>query len=169
MQFQVPQFIDVEDKIIGPLTLKQFGYLAAAGGLSFFLFFTVSTWLWFILSAVIVGVGVGFAFIKINGRPLVRIALSAFSFYWKPQTYVWQPEHPQMHKTGSSLQSLAQGFSLEKIVAGLSLRNVWQSVQTGSKAAIEKPHREFKRIKEHYEIVHKISGERRAARRVDYR
>ena len=27
MQFPVPQFTDVEDKIIGPLTLKQFGII----------------------------------------------------------------------------------------------------------------------------------------------
>jgi hypothetical protein len=32
MRFQVPQFTDVEDKIVGPLTLKQFVYLAGAGG-----------------------------------------------------------------------------------------------------------------------------------------
>ena len=34
MMFSVPQFIDVEDKIIGPLTLKQFIYLAGGAGLS---------------------------------------------------------------------------------------------------------------------------------------
>ena len=32
MQFQVPQFIEVEDKIVGPLTFKQFIYLAGGGG-----------------------------------------------------------------------------------------------------------------------------------------
>ena len=37
MRFQVPQFIEVEDKIFGPLTLKQFIYLAGAGGLVFVL------------------------------------------------------------------------------------------------------------------------------------
>ena len=39
MQFQVPQFIDVENKIIGPLSLRQFLYLAGAGLISFMLFF----------------------------------------------------------------------------------------------------------------------------------
>jgi len=37
MRFQVPQFIEVEDKIFGPLTLKQFIYLAGAGGVVFVL------------------------------------------------------------------------------------------------------------------------------------
>ncbi|TSC80302.1 MAG: hypothetical protein G01um101429_152 [Parcubacteria group bacterium Gr01-1014_29] len=31
-QFQVPQFIEVEDKIFGPLTTKQFFYLLGGGG-----------------------------------------------------------------------------------------------------------------------------------------
>ena len=35
MRFQVPQFIEVEDKIFGPLTLKQFIYVFGGGGLCF--------------------------------------------------------------------------------------------------------------------------------------
>ena len=38
MQFQVPQFIEIEDKIFGPLTFKQFIYLAGGGGLCFLLY-----------------------------------------------------------------------------------------------------------------------------------
>ena len=41
MKFQVPQFTDVEDKIFGPLTLKQFVYIAGGGGLSFLLWRTL--------------------------------------------------------------------------------------------------------------------------------
>ena len=38
MQFQTPQFIETENKIIGPLTLKQFFYLAVGFGVSFTFF-----------------------------------------------------------------------------------------------------------------------------------
>ena len=48
MQFQVPQFIETEDKIVGPLTLRQFLYIGAAGLLSFLLFFVLKIWFWFI-------------------------------------------------------------------------------------------------------------------------
>lgn len=169
MQFQVPQYIDVEDKIVGPLTLKQFLYVAAAGGLSFMLFFYVQTWLWLVLSVFLTGAAASLAFVKINGRPLVRVILSAVHFYWQPQTYVWQPEHLNLPKTESTLRGFAGGMSLEKIVSGLSLRNAWQNVQTGSKTFAEEGQRGFQRAKERYEIIQKISGERRAARRVDYR
>ena len=35
MQFQVPQFIEIEDKIIGPFTVKQFIYLVGGAGMDF--------------------------------------------------------------------------------------------------------------------------------------
>jgi hypothetical protein len=38
MRYQVPQFIDVEDKVIGPLTIKQFIYLAGGAGMCFVIF-----------------------------------------------------------------------------------------------------------------------------------
>ena len=38
MRFQVPQFIEVEDKIFGPLTFKQFVYVTGGVGLAVILF-----------------------------------------------------------------------------------------------------------------------------------
>ena len=55
MQFQVPQFIETEDKIIGPFSIKQFIYVGAAIGISFMLYFTVQAWLWIALSLIVVG------------------------------------------------------------------------------------------------------------------
>lgn len=171
MQFQVPQFIETEDKIIGPLSLRQFMYIAAAAGLSLMLYFTVQTWLWFVLTIFVVGGGVSLAFVKVNGRGLPQIVMSAASFYWKPQIYVWQPERPDLPKNESSLKSsLGQGFSLEKVVSGLALKNTWRYLQTGSAAAEVKPELpQTKPGNERYQIFQKTSGEVRAAKRVDYR
>ena len=38
MDYQVPQFIEVEDKLVGPLTFKQFVYLAGGAGICVILF-----------------------------------------------------------------------------------------------------------------------------------
>lgn len=96
MQFQVPQFIESEDKIIGPLSLRQFAYVGVGAILSALLYFTVETWLWVIGSIIIFAAAFALAFVKIEGRPFVNVVISAFHFYWKPQTYVWQPEHPKL-------------------------------------------------------------------------
>ena len=89
MQFQVPQFIDIEDKIMGPLTLKQFLYLAAAGAFSFILFFMLQAWLWIALTVIMGLIAVAFAFIKYNGQPMPRVFASAIKFLWLPKFYLW--------------------------------------------------------------------------------
>ena len=88
--FQVPQFIDIEDKIIGPLTLKQFLFLAGAGIIIFILNSILQFWLWIIISIVIAGAGMGFAFVKINGQPLSKVALNGLKYLIRPRLYVWQ-------------------------------------------------------------------------------
>ena len=38
MQFKVPQFLDIEDKIFGPFTFREFVYLTGGGGMCFVLY-----------------------------------------------------------------------------------------------------------------------------------
>lgn len=170
MQFQVPQFIESEDKIIGPLTLRQFFYISGGIGLCFLLYFTVQVWLFAVFSVLIMGLTVSLALVKVNGRNLTKVVLDAFHFYWNPQVYVWQPEQPALPKNEQTLKGAPGGFSLEKVVAGFALKNAWRYLQTGSKAPEEEklPEVEVK-TKEAYQVVHALSGERRVARRVDYR
>jgi len=90
MQFQVPQFIETEPKIVGPLTLRQFLYIAAAGGLSFILFFSLQTWLWFIITSLLGTIAAVLAFVKYNGQPMHVIIVAAFKYLWHPRFYLWQ-------------------------------------------------------------------------------
>lgn len=185
MQFQVPQFIETEDKIVGPMTLKQFIYIGVAAGIDFLLFFAIRTWLWFIFAFFITALGVSLAFVKINGRPLISVIVSALRFYWSPQTFVWQQEHanPNFKKKEIPLSDEPKktGFSIQGLVSGLALKNKWQKVQTGEALKSEKsaggpvrsPHQLTQqlsqKIKERYQVFEKMTGDRQAARRVDYR
>lgn len=166
MQFQVPQFIEVEDKIIGPLTIRQFIYLATGAGISVMLYFAVETWAWFLLSIILLGTAGAFAFIKVNGRPFYMMIFAGTRFFWNPHTYVWQPDEPTLPKTASTMASEAQGFSLERILAGHSLKDAWRAMQTGT-ATKKVPG--VRVGSERYMIFRRTTGERRAARRVDYR
>ncbi|HUX35724.1 MAG TPA: PrgI family protein [Candidatus Paceibacterota bacterium] len=168
MQFQVPQFVEVEDKIVGPLTLRQFLYIGAAVGISMLLFFVVQLWLWIVFSVFIIGGGVALALVKVNGQPLVKIITSAIGFYWRPQMYVWQ-EKKEKAAQGGAKKETGQGASLENIVAGMSLRKSWQNLQTGTKVLASEGRWHVTRPKERYEVVQKITGERKAVKRVDYR
>ena len=169
MQFQVPQFIDTEDKIVGPLSIRQFLYIVVAAGLSTLLYFTVQMWLWAILSIPLLGLGIAMALVKVNGRPFSKLLMAGFSYYWKPQTYVWQPEQPHQPKTPETMrESFGAAFSPEKLLAGMALKKVWGTVQTGSKPAPEQKPLP-KNGDEHFLVFQKITGENRAAKRIDYR
>jgi len=90
MQFQVPQFIDIEDKIVGPLTIKQFLFLAGGMGLGliFFLIFRIAYAI--ILGIPVVTLGFALAFVKIEGVSLPRYLASLLRFSFKPQKYLWK-------------------------------------------------------------------------------
>jgi len=89
MRFQVPQFIDVEDKIFGPFTFKQFVYLLGGGGISFVLFKILPLFVAVIFIAPIVGLSLGLAFYKVNNKPFIRVLEAGFKYGVKPKLYVW--------------------------------------------------------------------------------
>jgi hypothetical protein len=94
MQFRVPQFIDIEDKVFGPFTLKQFGYIIGAGGFSFLIW----TFIPIKIIAIVVIIPVAslflaLAFVKYNNRSFGEILESAFTYYTGAKIYTWkQPE-----------------------------------------------------------------------------
>ncbi len=92
MQFQVPQFIEVQDKIIGGiLTLKQFIYLTGAGGLSFLIFkFTPSIYISLIPILLVMGFGLALAFYKMNGKSFIEIVEAAFKYSTGAKLFIWR-------------------------------------------------------------------------------
>lgn len=86
MQYSVPQFVDVEDKIIGPLTLKQFLVLLAGGLIGLFLWslFKLSA-AFFLLLLPTAAVFAGLAFGKFNGRPLMMSLAELLKYFFVPK------------------------------------------------------------------------------------
>ncbi|MBI3046214.1 MAG: PrgI family protein [Candidatus Harrisonbacteria bacterium] len=172
MNFQVPQFIETEDKIVGPLTLRQFLYLAFGAGLSFLLFFFLNTGFWILFTFFLAIISISFAFIKVNGRPLSIAFLSATRYYWKPRMYLWRQE---MAVPAAAAPKLPEAKS--KIAQAKSrLDSLWEQLKT-SKEPIPKREKKMepsildrvKSSKERFEMMRKITGEQEMARRVDYR
>jgi phosphate/sulfate permease len=95
MRFQVPQFIDVEDKIFGPFTFKQFLYLA--GGASVTLVaVTFLGWVFGIMvSMPIIAFALALAFYKVNNRPFVNVLESAFKYFTSDKLYIWKKTEPE--------------------------------------------------------------------------
>src|SRR3989338_2042946 len=92
MKFQVPQFIDVETKLIGPLTLKQFLWLASGGAILFFLSLIMNRILFFIVAIPVGGFFAALAFIRVNEAPLMYYVLYAIMFALNPKQYIFKKE-----------------------------------------------------------------------------
>ncbi|MFZ2970115.1 MAG: PrgI family protein [Minisyncoccia bacterium] len=92
MQYSVPQFIDVEDKIVGPFTGKQTLYLMVGGGL-IILIFSFFQFMFFLLSLVIIVPAVlVFAFYKPKGITVAKYLTNFFKFYSSSHVYIWARE-----------------------------------------------------------------------------
>lgn len=164
MQFQVPQFIETEDKIVGPLTLKQFLYLAAAGVISFMSFFVLKTFLWVIITATLGLIAAAFAFVKYNGQTLIKVMMSAFQYAWNPKMYLWQKASPKT----AAVPSLKIPVIKEAKEKRPLLKDLLLKLTTSMQAAPKKPAEEqMEKIK--YETWRKLTGEKEIARRIDYR
>lgn len=167
MQFQVPQFIETEDKLIGPLTLKQFAYIAVGGLIVFFFYFVVGFFLWVILAGFIGLVVAALAFIQYNGRPFLILVLSMFGYFWSPRLYIWKAAGGEAIIKKPSKEDVGEGGIS---ILGLKLNTFRQPLtERREKSARSSILDRWRTTKERFEVFRKLTGEKDVARRVDYR
>ncbi|EKD76542.1 MAG: hypothetical protein ACD_43C00068G0005 [uncultured bacterium] len=92
MQYVVPQFIEVESKVIGPISVRQFIILLATAGIMFIWYSLFSTVFFIILAAITFAIGVVFAFVKVNSQPFHQFILSVIQTLKRPALALWQRE-----------------------------------------------------------------------------
>lgn len=100
MRFQVPQFIEIEDKIFGPFTVKQFVYLAGGAGLCFILYHYLNFYIALFFIVPIASFSLALALYRVNNRPFILVVESAFKFFLTDKLYIWKktdrkPEHKE--------------------------------------------------------------------------
>ncbi len=105
MQFKVPQFIDVEDKVVGPLTFKQFAYLAGGGGLIYLSFRILPIYIALIVAGIFGALAFALAFVKYNEKPFVHTLESFIKFYTRSRLYLWRH---QQHKNVSTSEQVQE-------------------------------------------------------------
>lgn len=95
MRFQVPQFIEVEDKIVGPLTGIQFIYVVGGGGFFVAMWLILPQWLAVLVGGPVALLGAALAFLKINDRPFILTLQSGFEYLFKTKLYIWEKKKPK--------------------------------------------------------------------------
>ena len=92
MRFQVPQFIEVEDKIFGPLTFKQFVYLAGGGGVCVLLLTFFPKFIAILLCAPVAALAGALAFYRVNDKPFIEFVEAFITYNFTHKLYIWKKE-----------------------------------------------------------------------------
>ncbi len=109
MQFQVPQFIEVEDKVVGPFTFKQFLYLLGGFGGGYGLYRILEPYIGsisYIIVLPFIAFAVALAYYKVNDRPFIDIVQAWFSFTLSGKRYLWKKEATVIKKEADDLDQL---------------------------------------------------------------
>jgi len=132
-QYLVPQFIEVEDKIIGPITTRQFVQMLISILLAFLLYKTLA-FMYFILGAVLdIGLFSVLAFARVNGRPIHYFILNFIQTSKRPKLRVWNREsflsNVQYVPSGVGLKT--ESYAKKEPVSGSRLRDLTLVINTG--------------------------------------
>lgn len=121
MRFKVPQFIDIEDKVFGNLSFKQFAYLAGGGGLSYIAIRLLPVYIWIIVVPALIALALALTFIKVNEKPFAHILEAFIKYYLNSRLYLWKKEYkkPTMQAQDQK-PDLARGTLTESKLKTLS-------------------------------------------------
>lgn len=137
MQFTVPQFIEKEAKIIGPLTFKQFIFIGVAGALCFILYFSFgenNLFLFILLAILIMGIAIALAFVKTAGQSLPTVIANFFRFSIGSKIYIWKKkEVPVISFTNPSVFKKEKEETSLKIVEKSRLKKIGTQLETKTK------------------------------------
>jgi len=98
MRFEVPQFIEIEDKIFGPFTWKQFVYLCGGIGVAAVTFLATPIYIFALVGIPASGVAFLLAFYPVNNRPFSIFLESIVSFYNSNRIYHWRKKEKNVYR-----------------------------------------------------------------------
>jgi len=132
MRFEVPQFIEIEDKIFGPLTWKQFVYVAGGGGLAAVFFFFTPFIIFVLLGVPVAALTFLLSFYPINNRPFALFLESAVNYFKGAKLYLWRKSGSGVYRGATNEESGSPSYlppSNTDNIASLSRRLEMKAIQ----------------------------------------
>ena len=90
MRYKVPQNIDMQDRIVGPLTMIQFMYLLVGGAICYAFFQAFSVPVFVIIALPVALTTLALAFFKVQDQPFSKFISSAIGYILRPKNWVWR-------------------------------------------------------------------------------
>ncbi|MFA5230131.1 MAG: PrgI family protein [Candidatus Paceibacterota bacterium] len=85
--YQVPQFIEDESRLIGPFTLTQISILVVGGGSAFIVFKLFKPFIGIPLTIIILFITGLLAFSRMNDMPLYKMIIPMIKHFVLPKSY----------------------------------------------------------------------------------
>lgn len=89
MQYQVPHFLETEQRILGPFTFHKFIVAIGVGAVLLILYYQISFIWWLAITILVGGVTLVLMFGSWNGRALTKVIVDLFRRLIHPQRYTW--------------------------------------------------------------------------------
>ena len=139
MQFEVPQFIEIEDKIFGPLTWRQFVYLGGGVGASVVIFL-VFGFIAFMFLGLPIGLLAGaLAFFPVNNRPFSYFLEAVYTYFTSDKLYLWHQKADVVYKEATKLKTIAPTPSIKASNRGSKHKSITSLTRSLELQAMQKP------------------------------
>ncbi len=102
MRFEVPQFIDVEDNIFGPLTSRQFLYDGGGIGMAVVIFITTNLFVFILLGVPLALLAGALSFYPVNNRPFSYFLEAIFNYVRSQRLYLWRKKSDVVYRDSAA-------------------------------------------------------------------
>lgn len=123
MLINVPQYIDVEDKVAGPLTVKQLGWMIGLGVILIIMWNMFSKPVFFIIGIPLAILFVALAFYKPYGQPLGSFIIFGVMYFFRPKIYFWKRTQQKEIRTAKKAH-VTEDTHTDKKLTQESLKNL---------------------------------------------
>lgn len=135
--FNVPQFIDMEAKIIGPISARQFIIIIVAGGLVYLNYKLLSA-IYFFAATGFVGIIAGaLAFGKVNGQTMHYFLLNMIQTLKRPNLRIWKRTIEIVRHEREDTGAEPMMISLKEPLTSSRLAQISLTVDTGGRYSEE--------------------------------
>lgn len=131
MMFSVPQFIDIEDKVAGPLTWRQLLWMIGMGVLLLVMYNMIGGAIFVVLAIPTVLLFVALAFYRPQGQPLISYLGHGFFFLFRPKVAVWERPTAHIPAVRQRQQAVADDTPTVKGVSRDRLRELAELLDRG--------------------------------------
>jgi hypothetical protein len=107
MQFKVPQFLEIEDKIFGPFTFREFVYLVGGVGLCFVLYKLLGFYLGLLPILAVAGLSLLLTFYKPNSKPFINMLEASVKYAIGDKLFIWKRRTEESSTASKAKSQLA--------------------------------------------------------------